>query len=87
MLAPIVGFLKLENIPSQGSGSVFEARSSIENLMSWPFSIRDSGSAFKSQYWRPVGAEDSVAPLVVESIALGLLALGSFAGLADLDGF
>ena len=41
------------NIPSQGSGSVFAARSSIENLMSWPFSRRDSGSAFMSQYCRP----------------------------------
>lgn len=44
-----------ENLPSHGSGSVLAARSSIENLMSLPFSIRDSGSAFKSQYCRPVG--------------------------------
>jgi len=39
--------------PSQGSGAVFAARSSMENLISRPFSIRDSGSAFMSQYWRP----------------------------------
>lgn len=39
-------------LPSQGSGSVFAARSSIENFMSWPFSNRLSGSAFMSQYWR-----------------------------------
>ena len=42
-----------KNIPSQGSGSVFAAKSSIENFISWPFSRRDSGSAFISQYWRP----------------------------------
>lgn len=41
-------------IPSQGSGSVLLAKSSIENLTSTPFSIRDSGSAFMSQYCRPV---------------------------------
>lgn len=41
---------RTELIPSQGSGSILAARSSIENLMSWPLSKRDSGSAFISQY-------------------------------------
>lgn len=38
--------------------------------MSCPFSRRDSGSAFMSQYWRPVGEEVLVVVvvrLVVES--------------------
>lgn len=42
-------------LPSHGSGSFLAARSSIENLMSLPFSILDSGSAFMSQYCRLVG--------------------------------
>ncbi len=40
----------LIHLPSQGSGSVLAARSSMENLISWPLSSRDSGSAFISQY-------------------------------------
>ena len=44
------------DIPSQGSGSVLAARSSMENLTSWPFSRRDSGSAFRSQYCLSPGA-------------------------------
>lgn len=48
--------IRRRDLPSHGSGSVLAARSSIENLMSCPFSRRDSGSAFMSQYWRPEGA-------------------------------
>lgn len=52
-------------IPSQGSGSALAARSSIENLISWPRSIRDSGSAFISQnrcVWgaSPLGSLEAV---------------------------
>lgn len=39
--------------PSQPAGSSHAFRSSIENFMSFPFSIRVSGSAFISQYDRP----------------------------------
>lgn len=42
------------NVPSQGSGTVAAARSSIENFTSTPFSMRDSGSAFMSQKERLV---------------------------------
>lgn len=52
--------------PSQPSGSVLAARSSIENLTSTPFSIRDSGSAFMSQYW----LSSSTATFSLPSIAL-----------------
>lgn len=38
--------------PSQPAGSSHAFRSSIENFMSFPFSIRVSGSAFISQYDR-----------------------------------
>ena len=45
----IVARLKSEQyIPSHPSGSFAASRSSIENLTSLPFSIRDSGSAFIS---------------------------------------
>src|SRR3954452_22551760 len=44
------------NIPSQASGTVLAARSSIENFTSTPFSMRDSGSAFISQKERLVSA-------------------------------
>lgn len=39
-----------EDVPSHGSGLVRACRSSMENLTSTPFSMRESGSAFKSQY-------------------------------------
>jgi hypothetical protein len=42
------------NIPSQASGTVVAARSSMENFTSTPFSMRDSGSAFISQKERLV---------------------------------
>lgn len=42
------------DIPSQGSGSFAAAKSSIENFTSFPFSRRDSGSAFISQKERLV---------------------------------
>jgi len=43
------GVQEENDLPSQGSGPVLAARSSIENLTSTPFVIRVSGSAFKSQ--------------------------------------
>lgn len=59
-----------QGLPSQGSGSVLAARSSMENLISMPFSNRDSGSAFMSQYWRPSGAGgvEVVVGLVVDLV-------------------
>jgi hypothetical protein len=67
----IVVELKTERLPSQGSGSVFAARSSMENLISWPFSKRDSGSAFMSQYWRPdEGGSDVASFDAVEAFPL-----------------
>lgn len=47
------------DVPSHGSGSVAACRSSIENLTSTPFTIRDSGSAFRSQYDWPSGPNAS----------------------------
>jgi len=63
-----------KNVPSQGSGSVLEARSSIENFTSWPFSRRDSGSAFMSQYCRAEVFEGFV--LVKATGSAGLAGLG-----------
>ena len=42
-----------KGLPSHGSGSDLLARSSMENFTSCPFSRRDSGSAFSSQYCLP----------------------------------
>lgn len=50
MPAGKLAYYKYKILPSQGSGSVRDAKSSIENLTSTPFSNRDSGSAFNSQY-------------------------------------
>lgn len=82
-------------MPSQGSGSVFAARSSMENLTSTPFSGRDSGSAFMSQYcFSPlpgatdVGASAVTATLVsvLEVPLLDAAGLGpAFLALADRD--
>lgn len=49
-IASQLAFHQYGILPSQGSGSVRDARSSIENFTSTPFSTRDSGSAFMSQY-------------------------------------
>ena len=54
----------IEFVPSQGSGSFLAARSSMENLISFPFSSRDSGSAFMSQYCRPMD-EAGLAPFAI----------------------
>jgi len=59
------------DLPSQGSGSVLAARSSIENFISRPFSRRDSGSAFMSQYWRVEGGV-LIVVLDVEIIDLAI---------------
>lgn len=79
------------NIPSQGSGSFAAARSSIENLTSTPFSMRDSGSAFISQYERPVSFKGALS--VVDSgivlgfsSAMGSSFLGSTTLVAPLTG-
>jgi hypothetical protein len=61
--------------PSHASGTVFEARSSIENFMSCPFSMRDSGSAFMSQYWRPEGMSGFA---VFEGVGFVLVGFGTF---------
>lgn len=69
-------------LPSQGSGSFLLAKSSIENLTSTPFSMRVSGSAFMSQYWRPVLVDSSVLPSASAS-ALGFVLVFAFAGAGD----
>ena len=61
------------DIPSHGSGSVFAARSSMENFMSCPFSSLDSGSAFMSQYWRPDGGAAGFEPAGFGRDSLGFL--------------
>lgn len=50
-------------LPSHGSGLLRSRKSSIENLTSAPFSMRDSGSAFISQYERPELSVSSSAAL------------------------
>jgi hypothetical protein len=72
--------LEEESLPSQPSGSSAFIRSSIENLTSTPFSSRDSGSAFISQYCFPPSSStpsqsDSFA--VSPSISSSVSALGS----------
>lgn len=51
----------------------------MENLMSLPFSMRDSGSALRSQYCRPVGGGSVGAGLDLEGGAVVVMVF------ADLD--
>lgn len=66
--------------PSHGSGSVLAARSSMENLTSTPFSMRDSGSALSSQYDFP----ELVPPLTAWSALAGFLGAGLALAFVDL---
>lgn len=71
-----------ESVPSQGSGSLRERKSSMENFTSTPFSIRESGSAFISQYERSSEALASVVSvLVFDGVELVPFWTGVFLGL------
>lgn len=75
--------------PSHCSGSFAAARSSIENLTSTPFSRRDSGSAFISQYERPVssrGVLSRTGSCVVPSSPNGFLFLESMSAASSSAG-
>src|SRR2546421_10391677 len=50
------------SLPSQPSGTLAFIRSSIENLTSTPFSTRESGSAFISQYCFPSSLSTASQP-------------------------
>lgn len=75
---------KRKDVPSHGSGSVRAARSSIENLTSTPFSMRVSGSAFKSQYdlscdGSPGPASDLTSNVDFSDVALADFGASDFA--------
>ncbi|KJR83582.1 uncharacterized protein SPSK_04591 [Sporothrix schenckii 1099-18] len=63
-------------MPSQGSGAVHAAKSSMEKRTSTPFSKRDSGSALSSQYCR-AAVEADVSPSWSCSAAAPSSATGS----------
>lgn len=73
------------NVPSHGSGSLREAKSSMENFTSTPFSNRDSGSAFINQYERPSKDVVSiVSGFVVDEVGSVPFSIGFFLGLPRL---
>lgn len=76
--------MRRRDSPSHGSGSVLAARSSIENLMSLPFSILDSGSALRSQYCRPVGPSTSAALAFAVEAVVDLDFLTGFMGFCSV---
>lgn len=71
----------MNNIPSQGSGSVRDARSSMENLTSTPLSSRVSGSALSSQYDLSTCASTSAAEAVVGDDAVAPFSSSSLTAL------
>lgn len=74
------------DLPSHGSGTLFAARSSMENLISCPFSSRVSGSAFMSQYClsdassidRPLVSDSDLIVFCMNDIGQSVLRLSCF---------